>query len=212
MIVRHQRESTANKGFRRLARYIRGRGAKSRATWFHAANLPGVLGTDDLELACALVEAVQARNTRAGSKRTYHLVVSLHPDDRRLEQKELQHVVDRLVDTLGFSEHQYIAVRHNDKDHEHIHVAITKIHPETFRIHSPAWDHQKLFTGARALERQLGLTPLRSRTRDRERVPHRAADCEAVDSMVGSIADLNALSGSRLRRHNIQYREIRRFS
>ena len=203
MIVRHQRESTANKGFRHIARYIRGRGAKSRATWFHAANLPGVLGTDDLELACALVEAVQARNTRAGSKRTYHLVVSLHPDDRRLEQKELQHVVDRLVDTLGFSEHQYIAVRHNDKDHEHIHVAITKIHPETFRIHSPAWDHQKLFTGARALERQLGLTPLRSRTRDRERVPHRAADCEAVDSMVGSIADINALSGSRLRRHNI---------
>jgi len=83
------------------------------------------------------------------------------------------------VDTLGFSEHQYLAVRHNDTDHEHIHVAINKIHPETFRIHSPAWDHQKLFTGARALERELGLAPLMSRTRDRERVPQRAADCEA---------------------------------
>jgi hypothetical protein len=52
-------------------------------------------------------------------------------------------------------------VRHDDTDHEHIHVAINKIHPETFRIHSPAWDHQKLFTGARALERELGLRPLR---------------------------------------------------
>ena len=179
MIVRHQRESVSNKGFRHLARYIQGRGPKPRAAWFLAANLPGVTGRDDLELACKLVDAVQAQNTRAGSKRTYHLVISLHPDDRRLARQELQQIVERLVDTLGFSEHQYIAVRHNDTDHEHIHLAINKIHPETFRIHSPAWDHQKLFTGARALERELGLTPLGSRTRDREKVPQRAADCEA---------------------------------
>jgi hypothetical protein len=179
VIVRHQRESASNRGFRHLARYIQGRDSKPRATWFLAANLPGVTGRDGLELACKLVDAVQAQNTRSGTKRTYHLVISLHPDDRRLERKELRHVVDRLVDTLGFSEHQYIAVRHSDTDHEHIHVAINKIHAETFRIHSPAWDHQKLFTGARALERELGLTPLRSRTRDRERIPRRAADCEA---------------------------------
>ncbi|NNE18235.1 MAG: relaxase/mobilization nuclease domain-containing protein [Myxococcales bacterium] len=179
MIVRHQRESASNRGFRHLARYIQGRGARSRVTWFLAANLPGVSGRDDLELACALVDAVQAQNTRAASKRTYHLVISLHRDDRRLDRRELQHVVQSLVDALGFSEHQYIAVRHNDTDHEHVHVAINKIHPETFRIHSPAWDHRTLFTGARALERELGLRPLRSRTRDREKIPERAIDCEA---------------------------------
>jgi hypothetical protein len=137
VIVRHQREAAANRGFRHLARYIRGRAAEPRATWFLSANLPGVTGRDDLDLACKLVDAVQAQNTRAGTKRTYHLVVSLAPEDRRLERKELRHVVDRLVDTLGFSEHQYIAVRHSDTDHEHIHVAINKIHPETFRIHRP---------------------------------------------------------------------------
>jgi hypothetical protein len=111
VIVRHQRESVSNQGFRQLARYIRGRANNPRATWFHAANLPGVSVTDDLELACRLVDAVQAQNTRAGSKRTYHLVISLHPDDRSLNAKELQRVVEHLVDTLGFSEHQYIAVR-----------------------------------------------------------------------------------------------------
>jgi hypothetical protein len=58
-------------------------------------------------------------------------------------------------------------------------VAIHKIHPETFRIHSPAWDHQKLFAAGRALEVELGLTPLQSRVRDREKVPQRAADYEA---------------------------------
>jgi hypothetical protein len=183
VIVRHQRPSTSGKGFRQLAHYIRGRSTDPRATWFLAGNLPGVTTAKDVELACRLVEAVQAQNTRAGKDRTYHLVISLHPEDRSLVRKELQLVVDRLVDTLGFSEHQYIAVRHSDKDHEHIHVAINKIHPETFRIHSPAWDHQKLFTGARALEQELGLTPLRSRTRDRENIPQRAADCEAHHGM-----------------------------
>jgi hypothetical protein len=179
VIVRHQRSSSSHRGFRQLARYIRGRSAKPRTTWFVAANLPGVTTTDDLELACRLVEAVHAQNTRAGSDRIYHMVISLHPEDRSLDRKELRHVVETLVDALGFSDHQYIAARHNDKDHEHIHVAIHKIQPETFRIHSPAWDHQKLFTAGRALEAELGLTPLRSRAPAQEKLPERAADCEA---------------------------------
>ncbi|MGB5524789.1 MAG: TraI/MobA(P) family conjugative relaxase [Polyangiales bacterium] len=179
MIVRHQRASRSNNGFRQLARYIQGRSTKPRATWFLAANLPGVTRPEDLELACRLVEAANAQNTRAGSDRTYHLVISLHPEDRSLDAKELRRVVENLVETLGFSGHQYIAARHNDKDHEHVHVAINKIHPETFRIHSPAWDHQKLFTAGRVLELELGLTPLQSRARDREKVPQRAADHEA---------------------------------
>ena len=179
MIVRHQRASASNEGFRQLARYIQGRSDKPRATWFLAANLVGVTGPRDLELACRLVEAVHAQNTRAGSDRTYHLLISLHPEDRSLDRNELRRVVENLVETLGFSGHQYIAARHNDKDHEHVHVAINKIHPETFRIHSPAWDHQKLFTAGRVLEVELGLTPLKSRVRDREKVPQRAADREA---------------------------------
>lgn len=179
MIVRHQRASSSDRGFRQLARYIRGRSAEPRATWFLAANLPGVMRAEDLELACRLVEAVNAQNTRAGNNRTYHLVISLHPEDRSLDMKEFRHVVEHLVDTLGFSDHQYIAARHNDKDHEHVHVAINKIHPDTFRIHSPAWDHQKLFAAGRALEAELELTPLRSMAREREKLPRRAADCEA---------------------------------
>jgi len=179
VIVRHQPASSSHRGFRQLARYIRGRSAKPRTTWFLAANLPGVTTTDDLELACRLVEAVDAQNTRAGSDRIYHLVISLHPEDRSLDRKELRHVVENLVVALGFSDHQYIAARHNDKDHEHVHVAIHKIHPGTFRIHSPAWDHQKLFTAGRALEMELGLKPLRTVAREREKLPERAADCEA---------------------------------
>ena len=156
-----------------------GRSTNPRATWFLAANLPRVSTANDVELACRLVEAVQAQNTRAGKDRTYHLVISLHPEDRSLDRKELRRVVEHLVDVLGFSEHQYIAARHSDKDHEHIHVAVNKIHPGSFRIHSPAWDHQELFTAGRALEAELGLRPLRLRARERDDLPQRARDYEA---------------------------------
>ena len=93
MIVRHQRSSASGNGFRQLARYIRGKSHAPRATWFLAANLPAVTTARDVELACRLVEAVQAQNTRAGKARTYHLVISLHPDDRGLNGKELRYVV-----------------------------------------------------------------------------------------------------------------------
>jgi hypothetical protein len=62
VIVRLQRESASNRGFRHLARYIQGRDTKPRTTWFHAANLPGVSAKEDLELACKLVDAAQAQN------------------------------------------------------------------------------------------------------------------------------------------------------
>ena len=178
MIVRHQRASASSNGFRHLAHYIRGRSDKPRATWFLSANLPGVTGPRDLELACRLVEAVHAQNTCAGNNRAYHMVISLHPEDRSLHGNERRRLVEHLVETPGFSGHQYFAARHNEKDHEHVHVAINRFHPETFRIHSPAWDHQKLFTAGRALELEFGLTPLWSRVRDREKVAQRAADHE----------------------------------
>jgi len=41
-------------------------------------------------------------------------------------------------------------------------VAINKIHPESFRIHSPAWNHQELFTAGRALERSHSTKPVRN--------------------------------------------------
>jgi hypothetical protein len=89
VIVRHQRVSASNKGFRHLAHYVRGRSDKPRATWFLAANLPGVIGPADLQLACRPVEAVHAQNTRAGNNRTYQMVISLHPADH-----EAHHGID----------------------------------------------------------------------------------------------------------------------
>ena len=59
-----------------------------------------------LERGFQHVEAVQAQNTRAQCSHTYHLVIAFHPNDRRLEPMEPEHIVEKLVDTLGYSEPQ----------------------------------------------------------------------------------------------------------
>ena len=60
-------------------------------------------------------------------------------------------VVRRAVQLPDLQEHQYIAVRHSDQEHEHVHVAVNKIHPKTLKIHHP-WRDVEAFkaSGERA--------------------------------------------------------------
>ena len=143
--------------FRGLVQYmLRGKGAE-RCTWYMAANLEGLDQREDAETAIKVVEAYQRRNTRAKRDKTYHLVISLHPDDRSLSERELELVVRRAVVAAGLEEHQYIAVRHSDQEHEHLHVAVSKIHPKTLKIHHPWKDIERFKALASELEQELGL-------------------------------------------------------
>jgi len=154
--------------FRGLVQYmLRGKGAE-RCTWYMAANLEGLDQREDAETAIKVVEAYQRRNTRAKRDKTYHLVISLHPDDRSLSERELERVVRRAVEAAGLEEHQYIAVRHSDQEHEHIHVAVSKIHPKTLKIHHPWKDIEQFKALASELEQGLGLHRV-DRSRDKER-------------------------------------------
>ena len=150
-------EGAARPRFRGLVQYmLRGKGTE-RCTWFLAENLEGLDQRADAETAIKVVEAYQRRNTRAKCDKTYHLVISLHPDDRSLSERELEQVVRRAVKAAGLDEHQYIAVRHSDQEHEHVHVAVNKIHPKTLKVHHPWKDIERFRDLATELEQELGL-------------------------------------------------------
>ncbi len=143
--------------FRGLVTYmLKGKGTE-RCTWYGAENLEGIDRPEDAGVAINVVEAFQRANTRVKGDRTYHLIISLHPDDRSLSERELDEVVRRAVHAVGFSEHQYIAVRHSDQEHEHIHVAVNQIHPKTRKIHHPWRDVEAFKALASELEVELGL-------------------------------------------------------
>jgi len=155
---------------------LRGKG-EERCTWYVAGNLEGLDRREDAGLAVDVMELLQEGNTRAKGNKTYHLVISFHPEDRRLTPAELEHVVYRAIRAAGLEEHQYIAVRHSEQEHEHLHVAVNKIHPETLKIHHPYKAINAYQALASVLEEELGLHKV-----DRTRGPshsHKARNFEA---------------------------------
>ena len=153
-----------------------GRG-RERCTWYMAGNLEGLDRREDAELAVSVMWLLQEGNVRAKGNKTYHLVISFHPEDRRLTSAELEDVVRRAVRAAGLEEHQYVAVRHSEQEHEHLHVAVNKIHPETLRIHHPYKAIHAFQALASALEEELGLHRV-DRTVGRSQ-SHKARDFEA---------------------------------
>jgi hypothetical protein len=60
------------------------------------------------------------------------------------------------LNQLGFKEHQYVLVAHDDKKHFHIHAMVNKVHPETYRAHTPTYSWLTLDGAVRHLEAKYG--------------------------------------------------------
>jgi len=180
---------------------LKGKGGE-RCTWYMAGNLEALDRREDAELALSVIKLVQEGNVRTKRDKTYHAVISFHPNDRKLADSELEDVVSRTVAAVGLQEHQYIAVRHSDQEHEHVHIAVNKIHPVTLKIHHPFRDIPLFKVLAGELEKELGLHQVdRSVTRidsDRSRDYESARGVQSFSrwarSRIGEKVDLDGIS------------------
>ena len=66
---------------------------------------------------------------------------------------------------LGYRDHQFMVVAHDDKKHFHIHIMVNKVHPETFRAHTPYRNWLTLDAAMRILEAKYGWTHTAGPTR-----------------------------------------------
>ena len=123
---------------------------------------------DNADWAMAEIEATQEKNTRAKSDKTYHVVISF-PTGENPPDKILKIIEERIVASIGLSEHQRISAAHHDTDNLHIHLAINKIHPKTFAMNEPYLAYKKFAKIATELESEFNLiktnhTPAHSRS------------------------------------------------
>ena len=85
----------------------------------------------------------------------YHLIVSFREGTTR---PGAAGAIERgMAETLGLGDHQRLSVVHGDTDHLHLHLAISKIHPTTFRMVEPYRDHYALSAACRQFEQAFGL-------------------------------------------------------
>lgn len=143
---------------------------------------------EQAQTAALEVMATQARNTRSVSDKTYHLVLSFAPGEQ-LSDDLIAQIEARVCEGLGFGEHQRVSAIHHDTDHQHLHIAINKIHPTRHTIHSPYNDHKSLGQLCDGIERDYGLvrtnhTPGKSASENRVADMERHAGIESLVSWV----------------------------
>jgi hypothetical protein len=115
--------------------------------------------TDDIELCKLEIKSTQDQNMRVKGDKTYHMIISYSPEDNdKLTTQFHKKIVADICNELGFGDHQRVCAIHKDTENEHCHVIINKIHPETFKIHSPFQDGPKMNLIAAELEQKYNLT------------------------------------------------------
>jgi hypothetical protein len=107
-----------------------------------------------IDTAAAEMKGVESLNPRYNDA-VFHYELAWPPGERPSRAEWIDSALHTL-NQLGFKEHQYVLVAHDDKKHFHIRVMVNKVHPETYRAHTPTYSWLTLDGAVRHLEAKYG--------------------------------------------------------
>lgn len=146
--------SSKSQSFGAIAKYlIAGRSGEEwdRVAWTTSRNLP----TADPELAGIIMRATAEQSDRV-TRPVYHLALSFDPGDT-VDRATMERVADDVLRRLGLDEYQVVMVAHRDREHQHVHLLVNRVHPETGRAWEKSHDYRIIQQVLREEERVLGL-------------------------------------------------------
>lgn len=140
-------------GFRGVVSYVlSGRTPEGRPrSTLIASNMAGRTAR---ELACEFKAFRHLRPTLG--KAVFHASLSLSPQDRPLTDAEFADLARRYLDGMGFAGCPFLAVKHSDTDHQHIHLIASRITPRG-EVVSDKQDYKRSEALIRRLEAEFGL-------------------------------------------------------
>lgn len=108
-----------------------------RVGWVQSYNLDGADGEQAWRLMVSTAKSADALKEAAGIKKgkpvkntVYHYSLTFGPDEKPGEELQRKAVEESLA-ALGLEDHQALAVRHTDTEHDHVHVMVNLIDPAT---------------------------------------------------------------------------------
>ena len=107
-----------------------------------------------IDTAAAEMKALEFFNPRCHDA-VFHYELAWPPGERPSRAEWTDAALHTLKE-LGFDKHLYVIVAHDDKKHFHIHIMVNKIHPITYRAHTPSFSWLTLDAAARFLEAKHG--------------------------------------------------------
>lgn len=146
-----------------------------RVGWTLTRNLP----TQDAEMAlkCMAVMDIEAKRQReesgrVGRKQTagnvFAYSLSWHPDQQP-DAAEMRRAAEVSLARLGLWEHQAVLVAHTDTAHQHVHVIVNLVHPDTHKVADLSYSKRKLQEWASQYEHEDGVIYCEERERNAER-------------------------------------------
>ncbi len=137
-----------------LANYIldkKGNGAKVGD--FSFSNCP----YEDLEDNIAYIKAHQMLNEKSKSDKTLHIVFSFQEDEKLPNKETLKSIESDLLKAIGMERHHRLSVMHINTNNPHIHIAVNRLDPQSYKRVDPAWSIKKLQKAAEEIEERYKL-------------------------------------------------------
>ena len=94
------------------------------------------------------------------SKPVMHITLSLAPGER-LSKQQLTEISNHCAEDLGFDKNQFIAVEHNDTEHQHFHIVVNRINFEGKTL-SDSNSYKKISDFCRKMEKRFQLVQVLS--------------------------------------------------
>jgi len=95
------------------------------------------------------------------SYKVCHVILSLSPEEH-LNNEAWQTAIAQYLKEMGFTNNQYVAVKHTDKEnHEHIHLVTSRVRMDGSVV-SDSWDWTRSQDVIRKLEQDFGLAAIPS--------------------------------------------------
>lgn len=102
-------------------------------------------------------EVAAFRRLRPSLRRAVsHFSLSLSPEDRPLGNEEWAELATQFLSQMGFDQCPYLAYRHHDTDHDHVHIAVLRINASG-NVVSDKQDFARARSIARRLEQSFAL-------------------------------------------------------
>src|ERR1017187_4776445 len=107
-----------------------------------------------IDTAATEMNAVESLNLRCDDA-VCHFELAWPPGERPTRTQWMD-AAEYTLNQLGYKDHQYVVVAHDDKKHFHIHIMLNKVHPETYKAHTPYRNWITLDAAVRTLEAKYG--------------------------------------------------------
>jgi hypothetical protein len=99
----------------------------------------------------------------------FHVSLSVHYDDK-VDAVTWRKIIRRYLREMGYKNCPYIAIRHSDRLHDHVHIIASRI-THNGQLVSDSWDYLKSQNVLRRIEADFKLTPCPSSSECYERPP-----------------------------------------